>query len=188
MFVHNLNIIIRNLRKNLGYSIINIFGLGIGIAASFVILIYVQHETSHEQHFPNRDQTYRIGTKFMSMGSFANGPEILLSTISEELSCIKKATKLSGTGELTLKILGLEMKESGLYVDSSFFEIFHHEFLQGNREQSLQVNNSIVISEKLSTALFGSISSLGRIIEIVNKEEDVQPIVYQVSGVVDELT
>ena len=42
MFKNYLKIMLRNILEFKGYSIINILGLAIGIAACFVILLYVQ--------------------------------------------------------------------------------------------------------------------------------------------------
>lgn len=58
---HNfLTITLRSLRKHKAYSIINIMGLAIGLAAGFMILQYVYHETTYDTFFENKENIYRI--------------------------------------------------------------------------------------------------------------------------------
>lgn len=185
MLKNHITLIIRNLSRNIGYSIINIVGLGIGIAASFVILMYVQQELSYEKHFDDHEQTYRIGTKFMSMGRFANGPEILLNTINEEFPYIQKTSRVNGTGDISLSVQGFEVMKSGLYIDSSFFDIFDYEFEFGSRSDALNEQNSIVISVELSRILFATSDATGRLIEIEDEEMGEAPIAFKVTGVID---
>jgi putative ABC transport system permease protein len=180
-----IKIVIRNLKRNFAYSFINIFGLGIGIAASFVILMYVQQELSYEKHFSENEQIYRVGTKFMSMGRFANGPEILPNTLNEELPYITSSTSLNSTGDISLSIPGFEVTKSGLYVDSAFFKIFDYKFSHGNKDLALKSQNSIVITEKLAISLFGKSDAVGKIIELTGKNNNKAPVSFNVSGVVD---
>src|ERR1700732_405550 len=55
-----LKIAYRNLIRHKAYSIINISGLAIGMAASILILLWVQNELSYDRFNVNADRTYRI--------------------------------------------------------------------------------------------------------------------------------
>src|SRR5690606_15034847 len=57
----------RNLIKNKGYSIINIFGLVIGLASCLLITLYVLDELSYDHYNVNADRIYRINSD-ISMG------------------------------------------------------------------------------------------------------------------------
>jgi putative ABC transport system permease protein len=184
MFRNILKIVVRNLKRNLAYSFINIFGLGIGIAASFVILIYVQQELSYERDFSANEQVYRVGTKFMTMGRFANGPAILPHTLNADLPYIESSTSLNGTGDILLSIPGFEVTKAGLYVDSAFFKIFDYDFSFGSRNSALNDQNSIVISEKLADLLFGKLDAIGKLIALHDLEISPSPITFKVTGVV----
>ncbi|TMI85192.1 MAG: ABC transporter permease, partial [Bacteroidetes bacterium] len=50
----------RNAIKQKGYSLINIVGLGIGIAACLLILQYVSFELSYENFQVNKNRLYRV--------------------------------------------------------------------------------------------------------------------------------
>lgn len=61
MLRNYLLISLRTLRRQKGYSIINVVGLAIGIAASVLILLFVRHETSFDKHHENVDTIFRLG-------------------------------------------------------------------------------------------------------------------------------
>jgi putative ABC transport system permease protein len=131
MLINYLKIFFRNLLKQGTYSILNIGGLAIGIASSFIILIYVIQESSYEKHFNDYGQVYRIATKFMTMGEFANGPEVLLEVAPEELPWIEQTTRVIATG-LELSDGVKSIVEEGLVVERNFFELFPYPFTQGD--------------------------------------------------------
>ena len=53
---------LRALIKNKTYAFINIFGLGVGLAACLMLLIYVRYETSYDEWLPNAENTYQFQT------------------------------------------------------------------------------------------------------------------------------
>ena len=61
-------IAVRNLFKSKGFSLINIIGLAIGIAACIVILLFVKSELSYDSFNKKADQIYRVAL----VGKFGN--------------------------------------------------------------------------------------------------------------------
>src|SRR5690242_20429417 len=51
---------IRALAKNRTYSIINIAGLAIGMAACILILLYIRYEQSYDKWLPDAENTYEL--------------------------------------------------------------------------------------------------------------------------------
>ena len=60
MFRHNFTVAIRNLKKNMVFSLINVLGLTIGLAAFVLITLYVYHELSYDRYNVKADRIYRI--------------------------------------------------------------------------------------------------------------------------------
>ena len=89
MFRNYIKIAFRNLKRQFSYSFINIFGLAIGLACSFVIFLYVFNEWSYDRNYKNADKIYRIGISFYNMGKFAIGPEILGSVLPNEFDGVE---------------------------------------------------------------------------------------------------
>jgi len=60
MFKNYLKVALRNLRKNKGYSIINIAGLAAGMGVCILIMLWVQDEISYDRFNTHADQIYRV--------------------------------------------------------------------------------------------------------------------------------
>ena len=60
MIKNYFKIAIRNLFKQKGLSLINIFGLSIGLACFSLFLLYAVHEFSFDRFHENSDDIYRI--------------------------------------------------------------------------------------------------------------------------------
>src|SRR5580692_11892899 len=60
MFRNYLTAAIRNLRKNKGFSILNIAGLGVGIACAALILLWVEDEVTYDRWVPGHDHIARL--------------------------------------------------------------------------------------------------------------------------------
>ena len=54
----------RSLTKNKGFSLINITGLSIGIAACILIAVYILHESSYDKHVNNSENVYRLTSSY----------------------------------------------------------------------------------------------------------------------------
>src|SRR5439155_24654894 len=64
MFKNYFKTALRNLKRNKSYAIINVLGLAVGIAASLLIFLVIQFETSFDNFHKKKDSIYRIGTEF----------------------------------------------------------------------------------------------------------------------------
>ena len=139
-----LKTIIRSAQRRPVFTSINLLGLSLGIACSFIMLRYVQQEWSYDKHFSNGERVFRVGTGFMNMGPFAISQEILRESLLS-FNDIEAATRLTTRGgEQPIKV-GEEtfMKEEIVFVDSTFFEVFAYAFQEGNPSQALRSPNSL---------------------------------------------
>ncbi|MGH7237341.1 MAG: ABC transporter permease, partial [Candidatus Saccharimonadales bacterium] len=73
MFKNYFKIAWRNLRKSRLYSFINIGGLAIGMAVSFMLLIYVYNEFSFDKFNKNSDRLYSVLRNQPSNGEIETG-------------------------------------------------------------------------------------------------------------------
>ena len=60
MFKNYIKIAVRNLLKNKVYSLINIFGLAIGLATSLLILLYVLNEWNYDTFNERSESIFRV--------------------------------------------------------------------------------------------------------------------------------
>src|ERR1700744_1586874 len=92
--MNSLKPTLRHLRKYPAFSLINLGGLSIGIAASFVLLVYTQRELSTDRHFRDADRIARIGTDFFQLGPFAFSQPMLRNPALASCKDVEDATGL----------------------------------------------------------------------------------------------
>ena len=77
----------RNLSRNKLFSVINIAGFSVGLAISFLIVLWITYEVGFDNFHKNAKSTYRVITTFERNGSsdnFANTPAPLGPALKEE--------------------------------------------------------------------------------------------------------
>ena len=178
-----VRIAIRSLRRQGTHTAVNLMGLALGIAAAYVIGIYVSQELTYDRGFEEDDRIYRVATDFFEMGGFAKSQSQLLDHLPYMTPSIETATRFDkGYEPVTLLIDDRAYEVSDyLIVDSAFFDVFSFQFQSGS--SSLLEPGKAFISDKLSERLFGDQLAVGRSFRV---DEDEQ--VYQVAGIVESPT
>jgi putative ABC transport system permease protein len=176
MLRNYFKIAFRNLLKNKVYSILNISGLALGMAACFFIFQYVHFEKSYDHFNKNIDNLYRVTLKFT--GSFDN---VALSATNHpavgpamkaEFPEVKDFTRLVNIAQIANQATisrnepGMPVKtynEQGYFVaDKSFFNMFSYPLLKGNSATCLAEANSLVISASAADRFFGKEDPIGK--------------------------
>jgi putative ABC transport system permease protein len=183
MLKNFITVALRNLRRQVMYSFLNLFGLAIGMACSLVIFLYVFGEWSHDRHFANADRIYRIGVSFFNMGPFANGPERLRDFLPKEFPGIEAYTRFEKSNDEVFRIKDASYEDQVYYVDSSFFTVFSYSFVKGDAATAMLKPASVVLSESMAKKYFKGTSAIGQTIEVGKKKEP-----YVVTGIVKDDT
>ncbi|HMH33855.1 MAG TPA: ABC transporter permease [Puia sp.] len=151
----------RNLVKNKLFSLINVLGLSIGIAASLLIFEYVSFELSFDQFNKNAGNIYRIYNDRFQDGKLIQHSTITYSAVSKAMHAefpeiIDYTRVLHGDKEIIIsngKKLG-EQKE--LLVENSFLTIFSYRLLAGDPKTALSEPNTLVVTQSLAKKLFNA--------------------------------
>src|SRR5215813_4603390 len=85
MFRNYLKVALRNLRKHSIFSIINIAGLAIGMAACLLILQYVSFQLSFDQFNKNAADLYRVANDRYQNGKLIQHGTITYSAIGKAM-------------------------------------------------------------------------------------------------------
>src|ERR1700759_3387914 len=86
---------LRQLRKYPIFSIINLGGLAIGIAASFILLVYTQRELSTDHQWRDANRIARIGTDFFQLRPFAFSQPMLRHLAIASCKDVEDATAIT---------------------------------------------------------------------------------------------
>lgn len=183
----------RNLLKSKLFSTINIVGLATGLSCCMLICLYIRDELSYDTQHPDLTQLYQVNTVFVrSDGEHktpASSPH-LAAALRQEYPEIAATTRLSGlfVDDKTLlrhRVAGgadrIFYETGGYLADSTFFDFFQYDFVEGNARSALQSRMSIVLSEEIARKMFGSEPALGKSVEVESNTNDKGN--YTVTGV-----
>ncbi len=169
MFKNYFLIALRNLKKNVLYSLINIAGLSVGLAAAILIFLYVQHELSADRHLSHYDELYRIGIEVgiggppikAGISSYPVGPD-MVANFPEITDFVRMFSMDLVTSEHLVEYDGNTLYEKGiLLVDSNFFDLFDHPAVYGDPVASLRHNNLAVLTRSTAERMFGPGNPVG---------------------------
>ena len=155
----------RNLTRNRTYTIINVFGLALGISAAIVLFKIVLFEKSFDQYQSNFDRLYRFTKRTESANQVeleAGMQNPFTLAFKTDYSDYGLPVRVFGIGENQLTVtnaLGelqhFEQRNGIAFADKDYFKLFDYEFEIGNPETALEKPGSAVISVSLVEKLFG---------------------------------
>jgi len=161
MLNYYFRLIFRNFRRNSSSFFINLIGLATGFACVILIFLWVSDELSIDKFHKTDKQLYQVLENHeLPEGTLTQEwtPDMLARTFADELPEIKYAaavTPASLFGDFTVSADENNLvKAAGQFAEPDFFRIFSYNLIQGNPEQVLTDNNSVVISRKLAMSLF----------------------------------
>lgn len=171
MIKHYLATAINHLLANKLFSLINITGLAVGLAACLLITLYVQNELSYDKHWQDADRIYRIMTEYRPAGrqsfplSSSGSPAIpaLKTFFANE---IESATRIFSLQNSTLTLDDKKIAETIRAVDPEFFDLFQLDVLAGDMTAVRRDYNNIALEESVALRLFGTEDPIGKIIDV----------------------
>jgi len=167
MFINYFRTAFRNILRHKAYSIIIVLGLTIGVATFGLILQYVNHELSCDRFNEHFRSTYRLEHGEWALNGTAYGPEIAAQF--PEIISSSRVSVWEGAAVTIKKGNDLLKLENMIYADSGFFKVFSMRFIKGNPEHSLDLPNSIVLTESTAKKIFGNEDPMNKSFMVNNK-------------------
>jgi putative ABC transport system permease protein len=182
----------RNLRKHKFYTLINIFGLSLGISCCIILFQFITYHLSFDTYHHDAKSLYKIveqmhledGTTLYERGA----PMVLAAAIKTELPQIKDAAILVQKRSFTISVsqsngagkkLFYEKENVGL-ADKHWFNMLDYTWLAGNAANAFNDPDNAVITHKLAQKYFGTDDAVGRVIRLDNKHN------FKVTGVLKD--
>jgi putative ABC transport system permease protein len=176
---------LRNLFKYRFYSIINIFGLTIGITACLVILLFVRFELSYDKYNVYADRIYRVDWDLLLNGNYYQKATVtppMAETLVRDYPEIEAATRFRNMGSFLFKREEENTVEwRVVYADNDLFKIFSIPFIAGDPASALKDPFSMVISEKSAIQFFPDGDALGKILIKDNRDA------YTITGIFKDI-
>ena len=189
MIIYNLKITFRNILKNKGFNLVNIFGLSIGMMATIFISVWILDELSYDQFHEYADRIYRID--WQSDNPQTRTPHPMTYELVRDMTEVKNAVSITpvwGEGLTrpmrTVKQGDLQYEESGIYAaDTTFFEVFSFPLLRGDPKTALKDVGGLVISNEMAGKYFGDTDPMGKML-IINFGMDIP---FVITGVMENI-
>lgn len=156
----------RQITRHKLFSLVNIFGLSIGIASVILISLWIADESSYDKSFPDYERLYRItqdvsmkDLNFYTVDQHYNSYYELREKFPE-IECIARISKPI---ESFIKIENSKYIENRLfYADNSIIDLLGLEFLSGQNSINIEEPNTAIISARIAEKYFGTTNALGK--------------------------
>jgi putative ABC transport system permease protein len=175
----------RNLIRHRVYTLINVFGLSLGMTACFLVGLYVQHQAGYDRHHENGDRIYRVLRETTSPEGDIRVDEstsgLLGPTMMDEFAEVESAVRI-GDGGIQINHNGETIREWMNVIDRAAFDVFTIPLVRGNPETVFASPFSIVLSKSAANRLFPDADPIGQTLEIRSRYFEG---VYTVTGVLE---
>jgi putative ABC transport system permease protein len=185
MFKTYIKLALRNLWKRKTSTLINIFGLAVGLACCALVFLFFQHELSFDKGFDNGQDIYRVTSTFKGDSKAPTVGLPYAKYLKSEIPEIEQVSRLDPTNGVTIvQVQGAGAstpytEDSGYWVDPNFFDVFSFHFLQGDRKTAFTAPNTIVLSQSLAKKLFKQAYPIGKTLKAGSN-------IYTITGVFKE--
>lgn len=169
MLKNYFKLILRNLKRQKGYSFINITGLVIGLSCCLLIMLYIRYEFSYDAYHADAENIYRAVREQQGKAVWLNSSEHpLAASLKADFPEVVKATRVKKNDEVgVVEYKSKRFNESGIYfVDQDMLEIFTFPLVSGDQHTALKEPFSLVITEEMAKKYLGSENPVGKTLMI----------------------
>ena len=158
----------RSIRRNLSFTLLNIFGLSLGIVSCLTIFLIVRNELGYDNFSKKASRTYRITLNALDFNS--NISMAIVPAMRNDFPELENITQIFYQREGLVKIdQNKFMEKSYAYVDNDFPKIFDFQWISGNPATALSEPNSVVLTETTARKYFGTKPAMGGTINLENQ-------------------
>ena len=189
MLQNYLLLALRNFRRRAFFSFINISGLAVGLAACWLIALFVFHEKSFDQFLPNADRVCAIALELKmgdQEGRTTNTPPPVGLRLAADFPEIEMTARTFHLGSVVVKRESpgntplIFNEETAMAADTAFLELFGFPMATGDATAALNRPGSLVLTEKMAEKYFGKEPAVGQSLSVNDRR-------FTVTGVVKNL-
>lgn len=186
MIKNYISLALRNLRKSLKYTTINLVGMSVGMACCFLIMAYLRYERNFDTFFPKLDRLYRVAYHAEFTGEPLDlnrcpapmGPA--MPDFFPQVESVARLFPRSLSVRDPQSDQQFEIAQT-LFADSTVQEVLGFDFLSGDPNTALDAPFSAVLTDETAKRIFGTDHALGRQLKVGDEA------IFTVSGVIKRL-
>lgn len=190
MFLNSLRVFWRNLSCHKTWSLINISGLALGMAAFILIGAYTRFEKSFDRMHTDVRQIYRVESRFFKGSDLTDdwptSTNGYARAMKDNFPGIASFTRINwSNSERVVRYHTTKFREEHVcFADTNFFSFFSYPLLKGNPSTVLKEVNTVVLSESAAKKYFGRSDPIGQFLDISTIGDSYH---CQVSGIFKDL-
>lgn len=174
----------RNLRKNKGYSAINIGGLAVGMAVAMLIAFWIYDELSYDKFHKNYGRIAQVMQHQTFNGYKGTERSIPMPLVAELKSKygsnFKYLVMASWQGDRILSAGDKKISSEGNFMDQDAAKLLSLKMLEGSYE-GLKDPHSVLLSASTAKAIFGDEDPMNKLMKISGKLD------VKVTGIYEDL-
>ena len=156
----------RTLKKDIFHTLLNLFGLAVGLMAFILVLLFIHHERNYDTFHEHYQSIYRIVCD-KTGDQWVGTPAQLGPYLNERIPEMEQYTRIEPFEDVMLQVDKKQFFESDLlFADSTFFDMFSFPLLRGDKDNLLRDLHSLIISESVARKYFGEKDPVGREIRL----------------------
>lgn len=167
---------LRRFKSDRSTSIINVFGLTLGMTVFLLIFVYVKHEFSYDNFHVDADRVFRLikenppgENNYQGIAKQSVLPAPLHAVLKNETKGITHAARMATRSTLVVETEGKTFYEDDYdAADADLFSILTFDALDGNASLALQKPYTVAISESIARKYFGTTDAVGKVLELTS--------------------
>lgn len=171
--------------RNKTVTIVNIFGLAVGMSAFFFLVLYISYERSYDTFHTNSANIYRLQYNYYEEGKKVRTQATSVPAIATALKeNFPEVTEFARASRQFLEYAAftcnseISFRANQIFiVTPSFLTMFDFPLLKGNPETALSEPLKAVITESMAKNYFGAEDPIGKVITYNNRYD------FEVTGV-----
>ncbi|WP_416866466.1 MAG: ABC transporter permease [Imperialibacter sp.] len=180
MFSNHLKLAFRGMKKNKAFSTLSVLGLGLGLACTVGIFLWVSNELSFDRFHAKANRIFQVELILRQYEKSVVTPGPLAEALKQEYPEVANASRYTFRSEPeAIKTGEKQLNGRGAKTDAAFFSMFDFPFAYGN--SSGFSGNSVILTQALADKLFDGAEAIGELVTVGNSDT------YQVSAVLADL-
>lgn len=158
----------RHLQRKRLFTVLNVFGLAIGISACWVIYRIVSYEYSYDKNLANKENIFRVvsGFVFNEKEDYNGGAsKPLYQAVREQIDGLKYVAPVFEKSFTNVEVtnfsgnkINFEEQQGVAEIDSIYFQMLPYKWLAGTEPSFFDNPNSVVLTKKRAKQYFPDLS------------------------------
>jgi putative ABC transport system permease protein len=185
MLKNYFSVAIRSFLRQGFFSFLNVAGLAVGLACTFIIYLWISDEISKDKFHADIDRIQHVVLNLNRPEgtiTWHSTPGPLAEAIKSGIPEVEYVAHVANDGSRLFEYKDLTFLPGGYFTDPDFFKIFSYKIIAGDANNPLPNQSSIVLTNSLAKKIFGNEDPIGKIVK-VRSENDLM-----VTAVMEDVT